>query len=80
MDQNQVKALIQQALPDATIEIGGEGCSLSATVTSQAFVGLARVKQHRLVMDSVRALLDSGELHALALNTSTPKDDAQPSR
>lgn len=72
MDQHQVKALIQSALPDAEIQIGGEGCSLTATVISQAFVGLTRVKQHRLVMDSVRALLDSGELHALALNTQTP--------
>lgn len=72
MDQNQVKALIQQALPDAEIQIGGEGCSLTATVISKAFEGLTRVKQHRLVMDSVRSLLDSGELHALALNTQVP--------
>lgn len=77
MNQNHVKTLIQNALPDADIQIGGEGCSLNATVISQSFAGLSRVKQHRLVMDSVRSLLESGELHALALNTQTPEPKAR---
>jgi acid stress-induced BolA-like protein IbaG/YrbA len=73
MDLESVKQMIQQGFSSAEVQVGGEGCNLNATVISPDFVGLSRIKQHRMVMDTVKPLLQSGELHALSLNTYTPE-------
>jgi len=69
-----VKRRIQEALPDAAITIKGEGCSLEALVISEAFAGKSRIQQHRMVMERVKDLIASGELHALSVTTHTPED------
>ena len=74
MDLESVKQMIQQGFSQAEVQVSGEGCNLSATVISPDFVGLSRVKQHRMVMDQVKSLIQSGELHALSLNTFSPED------
>ena len=71
----QVKAAIQQALPDATVEVEdltGGGDHLQVRVVSSAFAGLNRVKQHQLVYGALRQELASEAIHALALQTATP--------
>ena len=42
-------------------------------VTSSAFAGLSRVRQHQLVYAALKGKM-GGELHALALETAAPKD------
>ncbi|GAA4001708.1 BolA family transcriptional regulator [Sphingomonas humi] len=76
MAATDIEALIRAALPDAVIEIrdlAGDGDHYAATVTSAAFAGLPRVRQHQLVY---RALGDrmGGELHALQLTTAAPQE------
>ena len=76
MAANDIEALIRAALPDAKVEIcdlAGDGDHYAATVTSAAFAGLPRVRQHQLVY---RALGDrmGGELHALQLTTAVPQE------
>lgn len=73
MELETVKTLIERALGEAEVRVEGDGCNLSATVISPAFSGMSRLQQHRLVMDAVRELLASGELHALSLSTHTPE-------
>jgi stress-induced morphogen len=41
-------------------------------VVSDAFTGLARVKQHQLVYGALRSELASEAIHALAVQTSSP--------
>ncbi|MEO5342123.1 MAG: BolA/IbaG family iron-sulfur metabolism protein [Gammaproteobacteria bacterium SHHR-1] len=77
MDQESVKHMIQQGFSEAEVEVGGEGCNLSVTVISPDFVGQSRIQRHRQVMDRVKALLESGELHALSVTTYTPEDWAK---
>ncbi|MBU0501509.1 MAG: BolA/IbaG family iron-sulfur metabolism protein [Gammaproteobacteria bacterium] len=72
-----VKQRIQEALPDAEICIKGEACSLEALVISAAFAGKGRIQQHRLVLDTVKDLIASGELHALSVATHAPEDWAE---
>lgn len=71
MTAEQIESTIKAALPDAQIELqdlAGDNDHWQVTVTSAAFEGLPRVKQHKLVMDAFGA--DMGTtLHALSIRT-----------
>lgn len=72
---DHVRSAIQQALPDAHVEVEdltGGGDHLQVKVVSQAFAGLSRVKQHQLVYGALRGELASEAIHALALQTDIP--------
>ena len=74
MAAGDIERLILDALPDAQVtieDLAGDGDHYRATVTSAAFAGLPRVKQHKLVYDALGGRM-GGELHALALITRTP--------
>jgi stress-induced morphogen len=69
----EIERFIKEALPDASIEIrdlAGDGNHYAATVMSAAFKGKSRVQQHQMVYASLKGRM-GGELHALALTTST---------
>ena len=69
-----LEAELRQAFPDAEIHIedlAGDGDHYRARVTSSAFKGLSRVRQHQLVYAALKGKV-GGELHALALETSAP--------
>lgn len=75
MESNEIAALIKAALPDATVtieDLAGDGDHYAATVISEQFRGLSRVRQHQLVYAALRGRM-GGELHALALQTSAPE-------
>jgi stress-induced morphogen len=72
---DQVKAAIRSALPDAAVEVEdltGGGDHLQVKVTSGAFAGLNRVRQHQLVYGALRSELASEAIHALAVHTALP--------
>ena len=72
----EIEALIRAALPDAVIRIDdlrGDGDHYAATVTSAAFAGLPRVRQHQLVYRALGTRM-GGELHALQLTTAPPQE------
>ena len=65
---------LREAFPDAQIaidDLAGDGDHYRARIVSTAFAGLTRVKQHQLVYGALKGKV-GGELHALALETSTP--------
>jgi stress-induced morphogen len=71
MKAADIEAMIKEALPDAVVEIrdlAGDGDHYAATVTSSAFKGLPKVKQHQLVYAALKGNM-GGVLHALALTT-----------
>ena len=75
MAANDIEALVKEALPDAKVtveDLAGDGDHYAATVVSESFRGISRVKQHKLVYDALRGRM-GGELHALALQTSAPE-------
>ncbi|HMK90915.1 MAG TPA: BolA/IbaG family iron-sulfur metabolism protein [Methylocystis sp.] len=74
MPAEEIERLIKTALPDAKVELtalADDNDHWAATVTSAAFQGLPRVRQHQLVNAAFGARLGT-ELHALALTTQTP--------
>jgi stress-induced morphogen len=69
-----IEDLIRAAFPDAAIEItdlAGDGDHYAAKVTSAAFAGMPRVRQHQAVYAALGGRM-GGELHALQLTTATP--------
>jgi stress-induced morphogen len=72
---DDVKTLIEGALPGSTVEVidEGGGDHLRANVSASQFEGLSLIEQHRLVKDAVRERSETGELHSLSIKTSVPE-------
>ena len=76
MQADEIKKLIQDAIPDAVItirDLAGDGDHYAATVISESFRGKSRVQQHQIVYQSLKGQM-GGVLHALALQTVTPDE------
>jgi len=74
MQPAEIEALIKAALPDAQVtieDLAGDGDHYAASVVSESFRGKSRVQQHQIVYAALQGRM-GGELHALALQTSTP--------
>lgn len=74
MDAAQIEQLIHEGIPDADIRIEdlrGDGDHYAAYITAAAFEGKTRVQQHQMVYDALQGKMGA-ELHALAIQTSTP--------
>ncbi len=74
MNPQEIENLIQEALPDAKIEIrdmAGDGDHYAAVVISESFRGKSRVQQHQMIYNALKGNMGEA-LHALALQTSTP--------
>jgi stress-induced morphogen len=75
MEASIIETMIRESIPDAIVTLNdtvGDGDHWSALVISKEFKGLSRIKQHQLVYKSLKGFV-GGELHALALQTSTPE-------
>ena len=74
MTVTALEAALRAAFPDAEIaidDLAGDGDHYRARITSGAFAGLSRVRQHQLVYAALKGKV-GGELHALALETAAP--------
>ena len=72
----EIEELILKTFPDAKIiidDLRGDGDHYAAQITSEKFRGKTRVQQHQMVYNAMDGKVGK-ELHALALNTSAPKD------
>jgi stress-induced morphogen len=76
VDPDLLESRIKAALPDAQVtirDLTGTGDHYEARVVSKDFEGRSMVEQHSAVYAPLQDLLDSGELHALALRTYSPE-------
>ncbi len=69
--QNKIEKLINENIPDAVCSFEGDACNLKLTVVSKVFEDLSLVNQHRKVLKLLENDFESGELHALSLETRT---------
>jgi len=76
METEAVAQLIRAGLPGAEVEVTGDGSHFEAVVVSEAFTGLSPIKKQRLVMETVKPQIASGELHALSIKTLTPEQQS----
>jgi stress-induced morphogen len=73
-DAATLKARIEAAIPGSKADVDdwtGGGDHFRATVVAEAFSGLSRIQQHRLVYEIFGAEI-GGPIHALSLTTLTP--------
>ena len=76
MTAAEIEELILKSFPDAKViidDLRGDGDHYAAQIVSEQFRGLTRVQQHKLVYSAMDGKMGN-ELHALALNTSAPKN------
>tara|TARA_B100001121_G_C18577366_1_gene567961 strand:+ start:332 stop:562 length:231 start_codon:yes stop_codon:yes gene_type:complete len=68
---DEIKKLIQESIPDASIEIKdlmGDNNHYSAKIKSRVFNNLSKIDQHKLVYKSLKGKMGN-ELHALSITT-----------
>ncbi len=76
LDAATIEKLIKDGLPDARVtieDLRGDGDHYAALVVSPAFKGKTRIQQHQMVYAALQGRMGN-ELHALALQTSTPEE------
>lgn len=72
MATDTIRALLEQAFPDASIDVvdrTGTGDHFHVSVSSTAFDGLSLVEQHRLVNRAVAERIADGTIHELRITT-----------
>ena len=60
--------------PDAEISFDGEDCNSKVLIVSKQFEGLNSLQRHKLVLSVLKEQFQTGELHALSLNTKSPSE------
>lgn len=72
MSPEEMKSRLEQAYPDAKIEVfdlTGTQDHYEVSVESAAFQGMTRIQQHQHVMAVFGPELKTGEVHALSIRT-----------
>ena len=70
--KTELEEILLNSFADAELDIkdnNGSGDSYQILVKSDLFIGLSRVKQHRMVMDSLADILKA-RLHAVSVKTA----------
>lgn len=73
MQADQIKAKIENAVPDSQVEVQIEGNHVHVRVVSPAFAGLSPVKKQQMVYAVLNDQIASGEIHAVHMQTLTPE-------
>ncbi len=76
MSASEIKDLIIKSFPNAKViidDLRGDGDHYAAQIIAEEFRGKTRVQQHQMVYNAMGGRMGK-DLHALALNTSAPKD------
>ena len=76
MKATEIEELILKKFPNAKItieDLRGDGDHYAAQIIAEEFKGKSRVQQHQMIYNAMGGRVGK-ELHALALNTSAPKE------
>jgi acid stress-induced BolA-like protein IbaG/YrbA len=75
MQAEQIKALIENVIPDSQALVAVQGDHISLVVVSPAFAGLSIVKKQQLVYASLADCFANGSIHAVdSMKTLTPEE------
>ena len=74
MQNEEVARLIEEGLPGSQVTVTGDGRHFEAVVVNEAFAGKSPLQKQRMVMETVRAQIESDELHALSIKTLTHQE------
>ena len=65
---------LKSKFPEADISFDGEDCNSKVLIVSTQFEGLTSLQRHKLVLGVLKEQFQTGELHALSLNTKSPSE------
>ena len=71
MEIEAIVALIESGMPGCQASVTGDGRHFEAIVISEEFEGKSPLQKQRMVMATVKAQLESDQLHALSIKTYT---------
>ena len=74
LESSQVDAWVAAGLPCEHLAVEGDGQHFSAMIVSAEFSGLNRVKRQQRINAILKPRFDTGELHALSMQTLTPEE------
>ena len=74
LDPKQIESWIDAGLSCEHLTVEGDGQHFSALIVSAEFAGLNRVKRQQRVNAILKPRFDTGELHALSMQTLTPDE------
>jgi len=66
-----IKKIIVENIPDAICLFKGDSCNLRLIVISSVFEEMSLINQHKKIMKLLESKFQSGDLHALSLETRT---------
>ena len=69
-----ITELLKSQFPEADISFDGEDCNSKVIIISEQFEGLNSLQRHKLVLGALKDHFQSGELHALSLQTKSPSE------
>ena len=76
MGLDEITRLLAQALPDASIDVQGDGYKYQVNVIATAFAGLSRVKRQQAIYRVLNEHIQSGAIHAVNMLLQTPEEAA----
>jgi acid stress-induced BolA-like protein IbaG/YrbA len=79
MEPEQIQQILQIALPQASINVQGDGRHFSVRVIAELFIGKSLVDRQRYIYQLVDEHIQSGAIHALSIKAKTPAEWAQES-
>ncbi|MCI0455049.1 MAG: BolA family transcriptional regulator [Candidatus Dadabacteria bacterium] len=71
MNAEEIKALIECAMPGSIVNVEGDGTHFEAIVVSSEFEGKGLLEQHQMVYIALGESMRE-RIHALSLKTYTP--------
>ena len=76
MGETEIRTLLQQGLPDAHVEVGGDGYHIDIVIVSERFAGQSRVRRQQIVYGALGDAIRSGAIHAVNIKAQTPAEQA----
>jgi len=74
MQPEDVKAMIETALPGAEAVVLSDGSHFDVVVISEEFDGKSMVEEQRMVYAALGDKITSGEIHAINIKAYTPEE------
>ena len=67
--KDTIQKIITTNIPDANCDFDGDSCNLRLIVSSSIFSEMPLIEQHKKIMKLLEDKFESGELHAMSLET-----------
>jgi|TARA_B110000211_G_scaffold123237_1_gene142164 acid stress-induced BolA-like protein IbaG/YrbA len=74
MNPEDVKALLESAIPDCQFEVASEGGHWNITAIGKVFDGKRAVQRQQLIYAALNSEISSGAMHAVNMKIFTPSE------